>query len=178
MTDSFASRSVGGNRTTAALASKRALVNKKGRCQRMSSIRLLLVGELILHTVNQSSFELSIIPDVIYQTQYLQRHDIMYVSTTLQLPINASFRWIQQELENQQQLCWRYYPKIYPFESDTPAPSVRPPIVLSKTLHAHPFWPRLPPSLESEHPQAAATKQPFLSGRVAYPRLHRRRHLV
>ena len=139
MTDSFASRSVGGNRTTAALASKRALVNKKGRCQRMSSIRLLLVGELILHTVNQSSFELSIIPDVIYQTQYLQRHDIMYVSTTLQLPINASFRWIQQELENQQQLCWRYYPKIYPFESDTPAPSVRPPIVLSKTLHLTPF---------------------------------------
>ena len=61
MTDSFVSRSVGGRyRTKVPLASKRALVNKKGRCQRMSSIHLLLVGELILHIVNQNSFELAV----------------------------------------------------------------------------------------------------------------------
>jgi len=42
--------------------------------------------------------------------------------------------------------------------SQTPAPSVRPPIVFWKTLRAHLLRPRFPPSLESEHPQTPAPK--------------------
>ena len=109
MTSSFVSRSAGDrNRTTAALASKRALVNEKGRYQRMSSISSLLVGEPILlllppeqsttiqptlhvlssttfdtlHIVNESSLELSVpLRSVLRTSLYL--HPRHYLSNTI-----------------------------------------------------------------------------------------------
>ena len=111
MTGSFVSRSTGGrNRTTAALASKPALVNEKGRYQRMSSISSLLVGEPILlllphsqstttqptlhvlsstifntlHAVNESSLEL--LRSVLHPSFHLQAssiHPRYYLSNTI-----------------------------------------------------------------------------------------------
>jgi len=54
----------------------------------------------------------------------------------------------------------RYYRRIYPPESGALAPSIRPPIVLSQTLHARPLCLRFPPSLASEYPQTLAPRQP------------------
>ena len=103
--DSFVSRSVGGRyRTKAALASKCALVNKEGRCHRMSSICLLLVGELISHIVNQNSFELAVsLCNALHTSMHLQassfiNHPRRYLSNS----ISSTARYTSPQLFNYQ----------------------------------------------------------------------------
>ena len=136
MTSSFVSRSAGGrNRTTAALASKRALVNEKCRYQRMSSISSLLVGEpiLLLLPYEQSTTiqpTLHVLSSTTFDTLHTRQRELprafrtplqrstylvvsssptlsikhnsfngtIYLLTTLQLQMKASFHWIRQEL--------------------------------------------------------------------------------
>jgi len=55
-------------------------------------------------------------------------------------------------------LC--YDPSIYPSESNTPAPSVRPHIAFSKTPHPRSLRPCFPPFLTLGHLQTPAPKKP------------------
>jgi len=54
----------------------------------------------------------------------------------------------------------RYYPRIHPSESDTPAPNARTPNVFLQTLHPRPLHLSFPPFLASEHRHMSDLKQP------------------
>ena len=176
MTSSFVSWSAGGrNRTTAALVSKRALVNEKfrrGVCR--PSVRCWPENRFCFFS------HMRRVPPSQLCMFCPRPHSIRCISSTRapsSLPYPFAAFYIPHCIFIAGAIRVRHTrTSIFPF------------IVFSQTLRSRPLHPRFPPSLALEHSQTPVPKQsvgsflprqdPLRSGRVAYPRVYRRRHLV
>jgi len=121
--------------------------------QMRSSSQTLAASSQILHTLfhlHPRHYLLNTIPSIAPST--------FLTAPPLCLLLDSARTLITTTATTEEVLC--YDPSIYPSESNTPAPSVRPPIAFSKTPHPRSLRPCFPPFLTLGHLQTPAPKKP------------------